>query len=46
MVAAVLVALFVVVLWIAAVAFPSDSRDGMDWFSRGAAGGRPHRLGD
>ena len=42
---AVLVVLFVAALWVAAVAFASDSRDGRDW-SRSGAGDRPPRLGD
>ena len=38
--AAVLVVTFVIVLWVAAAAFGSDSRDGKDWFSRGSVGDR------
>ena len=40
------VAVLVVLLWVAAVAFGSDSRDGRDWLSRTAAGDRTPRLGD
>jgi hypothetical protein len=42
----VLTVLFVVLLWAAAVAFATDSRDGRDWFSRGNADDRSPRLGD
>ena len=41
-VAAVVVAL----LWVAAVAFGTDSRAGSDWLSRGSLQDRPPRLGD
>ena len=41
-----LVAVLVVLLWVAAVAFGSDSRDGHDWFSRTAVSDRTPRLGD
>ena len=44
--AELLALLFVVLLWVAAVAFSSDSRDGRDWLSRGSAGDRSPRLGD
>ena len=42
----VLTVLFVALLWAAAVAFSTDSRDGRDWFSRGGAGDRSSRRGD
>ncbi len=36
----------VVALWVAAVAFGRDSRDGRDWFARTDLRGRPPRIGD
>jgi hypothetical protein len=42
----VLVLLFVALLWVAAIAFGRDSRDGHDWFARGSVDERPSRLGD
>lgn len=36
----------VVALWIAAVVFGRDSRDGRDWFSRTNLRERPRRIGD
>lgn len=35
-----------VALWIAAVLFGHDSRDGRDWFSRTNLRERPQRIGD
>jgi len=43
---AALILLLVVLLWVAAVAFPADSRDGRDWLARGRASDRSQRLGD
>jgi hypothetical protein len=36
----------IALLWIAAAAFGSDTRDGRDWFSRVSLRGRPPRTGD
>jgi hypothetical protein len=36
----------VVALWVAAVAFPRDARDGRDWFARTGPGDRTPRIGD
>jgi hypothetical protein len=33
-------------LWIAAVLFGRDTRDGGDWFARSRLAERPRRLGD
>jgi len=44
--AVLLMMLFVVLLWVAAVAFPTDSRDGRDWLSRGGTDEHSPRLGD
>jgi hypothetical protein len=41
-----LTVLFVVLLWVAAVVFATDSRDGRDWFSRGSVDDRSRRRGD
>jgi hypothetical protein len=41
-----LIAVAVVGLWVAAVAFGRDTRDGADWFTRAAVGERSPRLGD
>jgi len=41
-----LIALAVVLLWVAAVAFGQDSRDGNDWLSRTNPQDRARRLGD
>ena len=40
----VLSVLFVVLLWVAAVVFPNDSRDGRDWLSRGSSDDRSRHL--
>jgi hypothetical protein len=36
----------VVALWVGAVVFPKDSRDGRGWFSRTGLGDRTPRIGD
>jgi hypothetical protein len=36
----------VVALWVAAVVFPRDTRDGRDWLSRIGPGDRRPRIGD
>ena len=36
----------VAALWVAAVAFPRDSRDGRDWFARSGPGDGTPRIGD
>lgn len=36
----------IVLLWVAAAAFGTDSRDGRDWFSRTNLRERPRRMGD
>jgi hypothetical protein len=38
--------LLLVLLWVAAVAFGKDSRDGSDWFSRTNVRDGARRLGD
>ena len=42
----ILTVLFVVLLWVAAVAFGRDSRDGSDWLRRTNLRDRTSRLGD
>lgn len=37
---------FLALLWVAAVLFAADSRDGHDWIPRTRASERPGRLGD
>ena len=41
-----LVLLVVVLLWVAAVVFGRDSRDGNDWLSRTSLRDRSPRMGD
>ncbi|HET7236333.1 MAG TPA: hypothetical protein VFK59_07865 [Actinomycetota bacterium] len=41
-----LTVLLLVLLWVAAVAFGRDSRDGSDWFSRTSVRDPGGRLGD
>jgi hypothetical protein len=36
----------VVALWVGAVVFPKDPRDGRDWLSRTRLGDRTPRIGD
>ncbi len=36
----------VALLWVAAVAFGAESRDGRDWLSRGSPRDRTPRIGD
>lgn len=43
---AAIVVLVVVLLWVAAVVFGRDSRDGNDWLSRASVRDRSPRLGD
>jgi hypothetical protein len=43
---AVIVLLVVVLLWVAAVVFGRDSRDGGDWLSRTSIRDRSPRSGD
>lgn len=41
-----LVIALVVALWVLAVAWGRDSRDGHDWLTRASVGDPPPRLGD
>jgi hypothetical protein len=41
----VVTVVFLVALWVAAVLFGRDSRDGRDWFARTDLRARPHRIG-
>ncbi len=42
----ILVAAVVVALWLVAVVFGRDTRDGRDWLSRTNLRDRPPRIGD
>jgi len=42
----VLTVLVIALLWVAAIAFGRDSRNGSDWTSRSGIRDRPPRIGD
>jgi hypothetical protein len=42
----VLTVLVIALLWVAAIVFGRDSRQGSDWISRSAISDRPQRIGD